>query len=58
MLTASTNICETMGRSRELSEFQCGTMTGSRLCKKSVINFPCIVTGVKFGALQELGSTP
>ena len=35
MQTASTNICERMGRSQELSEFQRGTVTGCHLCNKS-----------------------
>ncbi|CAI9586052.1 unnamed protein product [Staurois parvus] len=36
MQTASTNICERMGRSQELSEFKCGTVTGCHLCNKSI----------------------
>ncbi len=35
MQTASTNICERMGRSQELSEFQRGTVIGCHLCNKS-----------------------
>ena len=35
MQTASTNICERMGYSQELSEFQRGTVTGCHLCNKS-----------------------
>ncbi len=35
MQTASTNICERMGRSQELSEFQRGTVMGCHLCNKS-----------------------
>ena len=35
MQAASTNICERMGRSQELSEFQRGAVIGSHLCKKS-----------------------
>ncbi|CAI9535166.1 unnamed protein product [Staurois parvus] len=36
MQTASTNICERMGRSRELSEFKRGTVIGCHLCNKSI----------------------
>ncbi|CAI9590380.1 unnamed protein product, partial [Staurois parvus] len=36
MQTASTNICERMGRSQELSEFKSGTVIGCHLCKKSI----------------------
>jgi len=35
MQTASTNICDRMGRSQELSEFQRGTVIGCHLCNKS-----------------------
>ena len=35
MQTVSTNICERMGRSQELSEFQRGTVIGWHLCNKS-----------------------
>ncbi|CAI9596869.1 unnamed protein product, partial [Staurois parvus] len=34
--TASTNICERMGRSQELSEIEQGTMIGCHLCNKSI----------------------
>ncbi|CAI9533837.1 unnamed protein product [Staurois parvus] len=36
MQTASTNICERMGHSQELSEFKCGTVIGCHLCNKSI----------------------
>ncbi|CAI9585828.1 unnamed protein product, partial [Staurois parvus] len=36
MQAASTNICERMGRSQELSEFNHGTMMGCHLCNKSI----------------------
>ncbi|CAI9536777.1 unnamed protein product [Staurois parvus] len=36
MQTASTNICERMGRSWELSEFKCSTIIGCHLCNKSI----------------------
>lgn len=35
MEAASTNICERMGPSQELSESQCGTVIGCQLCNKS-----------------------
>ena len=35
MQTASTNICERMGRSQELSEFQRSIVIGCHLCNKS-----------------------
>ena len=34
--TASTNICERMGRSQRLTEFKCGTVIGCHLCNKSI----------------------
>ncbi|CAI9585276.1 unnamed protein product [Staurois parvus] len=36
MQIASTNVCERMGRSQELSEFRCGTVIGCHLCNKSI----------------------
>ncbi|CAI9592069.1 unnamed protein product, partial [Staurois parvus] len=36
MQTASTNICERMGFSQELSEFKCGTVIDCHLCNKSI----------------------
>ncbi|CAI9532166.1 unnamed protein product [Staurois parvus] len=36
MQTASTNICERMGRSQELSEFKHGTVVVCHLCNKSI----------------------
>ncbi|CAI9574908.1 unnamed protein product [Staurois parvus] len=36
MQTASTNICERMGRSQELGEFKRGTVIGCHLCNKSI----------------------
>ncbi|CAI9588015.1 unnamed protein product [Staurois parvus] len=36
MQTASTNICERMGRSEELSEFKRGPVIGCHLCNKSI----------------------
>ncbi|CAI9592445.1 unnamed protein product [Staurois parvus] len=36
MQTSSTNICERMGRSQELSEFKRGTVIGCHLCNMSI----------------------
>ncbi|CAI9610811.1 unnamed protein product, partial [Staurois parvus] len=36
MQTASTNICEKMDRSQDLSEFKRGTVIGCHLCNKSI----------------------
>ncbi|CAI9601693.1 unnamed protein product [Staurois parvus] len=36
MQTASSNICERMGRSQELSEFKRGTVIGCHLYNKSI----------------------
>ncbi|CAI9616945.1 unnamed protein product [Staurois parvus] len=36
MQTASSNICETMDHSQELSEFKHGTVIGCHLCNKSI----------------------
>ncbi|CAI9584126.1 unnamed protein product [Staurois parvus] len=36
MQTASTDICERMVSSQELSEFSCGTVIGCHLCNKSI----------------------
>ncbi|CAI9547667.1 unnamed protein product [Staurois parvus] len=36
MQTASTNICERMGRSQELSEFKRSTVIGCHLCNKFI----------------------
>ncbi|CAI9557945.1 unnamed protein product [Staurois parvus] len=53
MQTASTNICERMGRSQELSQFKRGTMIDWHLCNKSIrdisllLNIPgSIVSGI------------
>ncbi|CAI9615984.1 unnamed protein product [Staurois parvus] len=43
MQTASTNICERMGRFQELSEFKCGTVIGCHLCKKSIHEFSLLL---------------
>ncbi|CAI9560457.1 unnamed protein product [Staurois parvus] len=43
MQTASTNICERMGRSQELSEFKCGTVIGCHLCNKSICDISLLL---------------
>ncbi|CAI9546943.1 unnamed protein product [Staurois parvus] len=40
MQTSSTNICERMGRSQELSEFNHGTVIGCHLRNKSIRQIP------------------
>ncbi|CAI9544255.1 unnamed protein product, partial [Staurois parvus] len=54
MQTASTNICERMGRSQELSEFKHGTVIGWHLSNKSIcemsllLNIPrSTISGIK-----------
>ncbi|CAI9576481.1 unnamed protein product [Staurois parvus] len=62
MQTASTNICERMGHTQELSEFKHGTMIGCHLCNKSIreISFllsipPAAVSGIT--KWKQLGTT-
>ncbi|CAI9536154.1 unnamed protein product [Staurois parvus] len=43
MQTASTNICERMGHSQELSEFMCGSVIGCHLCNKSICEIPLLL---------------
>ncbi|CAI9533164.1 unnamed protein product, partial [Staurois parvus] len=61
--TASTNICERMGRSQELSEFKRGTVIGCHLCNKSIrdisllLNIPrSTVSGIII-KWKQLGTT-
>ncbi|CAI9590485.1 unnamed protein product [Staurois parvus] len=62
MQTASTNICETMGRPQELSEFKQGTMIGCHLCNKSIceisllLNIPRSTVSV-ITKWKQLGTT-
>ncbi|CAI9580979.1 unnamed protein product [Staurois parvus] len=67
MQTASTNICERMGRSQELSEFKRGTVIGCHLCNKSIceisllLNIPqSTVSGVitKWKQLRTTATQP
>ncbi|CAI9561671.1 unnamed protein product, partial [Staurois parvus] len=61
--TASTNICERMGRSQELSDFKHGTMTGCHLCNKSIreisllLNIPRSTVSGIITKWKQLGTT-
>ncbi|CAI9577680.1 unnamed protein product, partial [Staurois parvus] len=63
MQTASTNICERMGRSQELSDSKRGPVIGCHLCNKSIpeisllLNIPrSTVTGI-IAKWKQLGTT-
>ncbi|CAI9576377.1 unnamed protein product [Staurois parvus] len=63
MQTVSTNICERMGGSQELSEFKHGTVIGCHLCNKSIhemsllLNIPqSTVSGIE-AKWKQLGTT-
>ncbi|CAI9532541.1 unnamed protein product [Staurois parvus] len=67
MQTASTNICERIGRSQELSEFKHGTVIGCHLCNKSIreisllLNIPrSTVSGIitKWKQLRTIATQP
>ncbi|CAI9557183.1 unnamed protein product, partial [Staurois parvus] len=63
MQTASTNICERMGPSQELSEFKRGTVIGCHLCNKSIcdisllINIPQSIDSGIITKQKQLGTT-
>ncbi|CAI9565756.1 unnamed protein product [Staurois parvus] len=63
MQTASTNICERMGRSQELNEFKRGTVIGCHLCKKSIrdisllLNIPQPIVSSIITNWKQLGTT-
>ena len=63
MQTASTNICERMGRSQELSGFQRGTVTGRHLSDKSsrevssLLNIPQSAVSGIITKWKRLGTT-
>ncbi|CAI9552192.1 unnamed protein product [Staurois parvus] len=63
MQTASTNICERMGHSQELSEFKYGTMIGCHLCNKSIhemsllLNIPWSIVSAVITKWKQLGTT-
>ncbi|CAI9531703.1 unnamed protein product, partial [Staurois parvus] len=63
MQTASTNICERMGRSQELSEIKRGTVIGCHLCNKSIheisllLNIPRSTVSGIITKWRQLGTT-
>ncbi|CAI9574130.1 unnamed protein product, partial [Staurois parvus] len=63
MQTASTNICERMGHSQELSAFKRGTVIGCHLCNKSIrdisllLNFPRSTVSGIITKWKQLGTT-
>ncbi|CAI9551253.1 unnamed protein product [Staurois parvus] len=63
MQTASTNICERMGRSQEISEFMSGTVIGCHLCNKSIheisllLNIPRSTVSGIITKWKQLGTT-
>ena len=63
MQTVSTNIWERMGRSQELSEFQCGNVIGCHLCNKSsleissLLNIPQSTVSGIITKWKRLGTT-
>ncbi|CAI9554165.1 unnamed protein product [Staurois parvus] len=63
MQTASTNICERMGRSQELSKFKRGPVIGFHLCNKSIrdisllLNIPRSTVSGIITKWKQLGTT-
>ncbi|CAI9535988.1 unnamed protein product, partial [Staurois parvus] len=63
MQTASTNICERMGRSQELSDSKRGTVIGCHLCNKSIrdiswlLNIPRSAVSGIITKWKQLGTT-
>ncbi|CAI9587282.1 unnamed protein product [Staurois parvus] len=63
MQTASTNICERMCLSQELSKFKCGTVIGCHLRNKSIceisllINIPQSTVSGIIAKWKQLGTT-
>ncbi|CAI9613543.1 unnamed protein product [Staurois parvus] len=53
MQTASTNICERMGRSQELSEFKGGPVIGCHLCNKSIHEI-CLLLNILQSAVSDI----
>ncbi|CAI9589079.1 unnamed protein product, partial [Staurois parvus] len=62
-MQTSTNICERMNRSQELSEFKRGTVIGCHLCNKSIseisllLNIPRSTVGGIITKWKQLGTT-
>ncbi|CAI9539319.1 unnamed protein product [Staurois parvus] len=63
MQTDSTNICERMGPSQELTEFKRGTVIGCHLCNRSIceisllLNIPRSTVSGVITKWKELGTT-
>ncbi|CAI9562656.1 unnamed protein product [Staurois parvus] len=63
MQTVSTNICERMGHSQELSELKSGTVIGFYLCNKSIheisllLNIPRSTVSGIITKWKQLGTT-
>ncbi|CAI9566145.1 unnamed protein product, partial [Staurois parvus] len=63
MQTASTNICERMGRSQDLSDSKRGTVIGCHLCNKSIrdisllLNIPRSTVSGIITKWKQLGTT-
>ncbi|CAI9565359.1 unnamed protein product [Staurois parvus] len=63
MQTASTNICERMGRSQEFSKFKFGTVIGCHLCNKFIheisflLNIPRLTLSGIITKWKQLGTT-
>ncbi|CAI9562209.1 unnamed protein product, partial [Staurois parvus] len=63
MQTTSTNICERMGRSQELSEFTCGTVIGCHLGIRPIheisllLNIPRSTVSGIITKWKQLGTT-
>ncbi|CAI9570805.1 unnamed protein product [Staurois parvus] len=63
MQTASTNICERMGCSQELSKIKHGTVIGCHLCNKSIrdisllLNIPRSTVSGVITKWKQLGTT-
>ncbi|CAI9590227.1 unnamed protein product [Staurois parvus] len=63
MKTASTTICERIGRSQELSGFKRGTLIGCHLCNKSIreisllLNIPQSTVSGIITKWKQLGTT-
>ncbi|CAI9539037.1 unnamed protein product [Staurois parvus] len=54
MQTASTNICERMGRPQELSELKCGTVISCHLGNKSIHEISLLLNTPRYWERQQL----
>ena len=60
MQPAFTDICERMGRSKELTEFDCGAVIGRHRCNKISLNLLDIPQSTVSGIIEKrtcLGTT-